>query len=265
MAVSDIDIFGRKTFFIAGDQTIASTERLEELCARGYEAYSVAGDGDVRGKIEAIIELYPNSIIYINASAARGNLNPRVLVKEMAQAHRGAALFGIVHSGPASSNRDWSDLDLAAGVVATGDGNGFAALLDALTKAGAKGRRAYVRVDCDANSTAVMKINGHTINAKVEDVNISHFRCTFPEEVTMKIFDKVREARITVNGMTLTTDAVLIMKRRKMGTHSYILMFIHGEDDRPDLDEKVRGQLNKMIYRTVSQLRMESIRAQMHK
>lgn len=263
MAVSDIDIFGRKTFFIAGDSAIASTERLEELCARGYEAYSIAGDGDVKAKINAIAELYPNSIVFINADSKSG-INARVIIKEMASLHRGTLLFGIMHNGSASSNREWSDCDLAAGVVALGDGNGFAALLDALQKTGAKGRRAYVRVNCDANSTAVMTIGGKTVHAKVEDVNISHFRCTLPEDIAIRIFDKVREAKMVINGLSITTDAVLIMKRTKMGAHSYVLMFIHGEDDRPDLEEKIKVQLNKTIYRSVSAIRMDSIRMQMH-
>lgn len=265
MAVSDIDIFGRKTFFIAPDSAIASTERLEELCARGYEAYSVAADGDVRRKIDAIVRLYPNSIIYINTDAKASGVNWRSLIKDAAAAHRADALFGVVHGGSQSANREWSDCDLAAGCVALGDGNGFVALLDALKRAGAKGRRAYVRVDCDAGSMMTVKIDGRTITAKVEDVNLSHFRCTFPEEVNIKIFDKVRAAKMTVNGLQITTDAVLIMKRTKMGTHSYVLMFIHGEDDRPDLDEKVMPQLNKTIYRTVSTIRMSALREELHK
>lgn len=262
MAVSDIDIFGRKTFFVAGDTSIASTDRLEELCARGYEAYSVSADGDIKSKIEAIISLYPNSIIFMNAERLNST---RAVIKDLAMAHRADALFGVVHKGTAADNRDWNDLDLGAGCVALGEGNGFAALLDALKKAGAKGRRAYVRVDCDENSTISMKVNGKSVVAKIEDINLSHFRCTFPEMMDIKIFDKVRDARLTVNGFSFTANAVLIMKRTKMGTNSYVLMFIHGEDDRPDLDEKLLPQLNRMIYRTVSALRMENLRAHMQK
>lgn len=262
MAVSDIDIFGRKTFFIAGDSTLASTERLEELCARGYEAYSIGADGDVKRKIETIISLYPNSIIFLNADKMG---NARALIKDLAMAHRGDALFGITHGSSSADNRNFSDLDLGAGCVALGEGGGFAALLDALKKAGAKGRRAYVRVDCDANSNISMKMNGRNITAKVEDVNLSHFRCTFNEDVDVKIFDKVRDARMTVNGLSLTVNAVLIMKRTKMGVHSYVLMFIHGDDDRPDLDEKSMPQLNRTIYRTVSAVRMDDLRAALHR
>lgn len=265
MAVSDIDIFGRKTFFIACDSTIASTDKLEELCARGYEAYSISADGDVRRKIEAIIRLYPDSIIFVNAAAKTGSVNWRALIKDVSMAHRKDVLFGVVHSGTPEANSDWNDLNLAAGVVALGDGGGFASLLDALKKAGAKGRRAYVRVNCDAGSTVSMKINGRNVTAKVEDINLSHFRCTFSEEIEAKIFDKVRDAKMTVNGFSFTANAVLIMKRNKLGVHNYILMFIHGEDDLPDLDEKLLPQLNRMIYRTVSSIRMSALNDEIRK
>ena len=68
----------------------------------------------------------------------------------------------------------------------------------------------------------------------------------------MKIYDKVRNAHINVNGLEFNSDIVLIMKRVKMGISTAIFMFIKKPDDEPGLETEAEIKLNKKIYEITS-------------
>lgn len=271
MAITDIEIFGRKTFFIAPDTAIINSELLEELCAAGYEAYIINDDHSCRiqDKAEAIIRLFPNSILYFNIGAKVSGIEWESYLKKLQAIHREDALIGLlcasgsyIPSGIANSNKVYAgSIELKPHDEKTLD-----TIKAMLKKAGAKGRRNYVRANCDSKSTLNATFEGKRLSAKIEDVNISHFRCTFPSDSGMSIFEKIRNARIAINDLSFTSDAVLIMKRIKNNVLSSVFMFIHDSpDDLPDLDEKTRPLLSRNIYRTVTDQIMGLLKAEFKK
>lgn len=271
---TNIAIFGRKTFFILPDLDLLSQDDMETLCSKGFETYIVENDGaPIKDKVEAIIRTFPDSIIYFNIDARASGISWDSYVREVKLRHVSDALIGILYrmdetrSGSDVANYYVRDLGIQAGCIPlkAHSAENIPNIQKALEQAWAKGRRSYIRVDCDENSSLEMEFNGKRFNAKIEDINLTHFRCSFDGDNGMKIFDKVRDAHVNFNGFPITSDAVLIMKRTKDGIHSYIFMFVHKRPiDLPDLDEKTQTQLNSKIYKLLSSRMQAIIRRECH-
>lgn len=266
---NNIAIFGRKTFFILPDADLISMDQMERLCELGFETYIIEQDGTpIKDKVETIIKTFPDSILYFNIDARSSGISWESYIREVKMRHASDALIGIVYRTNETKNTTdlanyyVRDLGVQAGCIALephSGNNNIETIRKTLESAWAKGRRSYIRVDCDENSNLEMSFNGKNYNAHIEDINLTHFRCSFSDDNGMKIFDKIRDAHVNFNGYPITSDAVLIMKRTKEGIHSYIFMFIHNRPvDIPDLDEKTESQLNSKIYKILAS-RMASI------
>lgn len=274
--VSDIEIFGRKTFFIAPDPSLISDKHMEELCLLGYEAYIIKDDGScpLLGKVEAVIKNFPNSILYLNIDHTASGIDWKGFARKLRAEHCDDALFGVTFLDDGGNGRMEEvsgyyarDIGLSAGCIALkrdGEGN-LDAIKKTLNMAGAKGRRNYVRAACDADSSVSFSFNGKFVSGKVEDTNIVHFRCQFPSAIDMKIFDKIHNANVHVNGMEFPANAVLLMKRQKGDEHTYIFMFMSGDQDEPGLEPKTKQALNKKIHQIVEAERMRLLQGEFKK
>ena len=59
---------GRKTFFIAPDEILLSSDFLEEYLAKDYECYFIKSDlnNTITTKVYTILSLFSDSIIFLN-------------------------------------------------------------------------------------------------------------------------------------------------------------------------------------------------------
>lgn len=262
--VSNVDIFGRKVFFIAPNSTFINGETMERLCEMGFETYIINEDATpIKDKISAIARLFPECIIYFNVDSKVGGAKWEALIREVKQEHEGL-LVGAVYKARTEGNDIDRERDyrVNAGVIPLKNGDNVAEIRKVIEEHSAKGRRNNIRVNADESSTVSMTVGSKSYTAKVEDINLTHFRCTFSEDFGMKIFDKVRDAKVVFNGYTIQSDAVLIMRRVKEGVHGYIFMFIHDRpNDAPDLEAKIAWQLNSKIYRILTNKMNETIRS----
>ncbi|MDE5899277.1 MAG: hypothetical protein K2H09_08470 [Treponemataceae bacterium] len=263
MSVNNTDIFGRKVFFIAPDSSLVPASFMEGFCNLGYESHILGqGDGSLVENIAVITEHFPEAVIFFNIDAASPGISWLPFIRQLRQQNAGL-LVGAVF---AAANRERThhveaeyggDVSPLAGCIALspGDSDGnFKALLSALEKTGAKGRRNSIRARCDESSSISFGTGGSTFHARIDDVNISHLCCILDESGVrgMKIYDKIRGARICVNGMEFMSDIVLIMKRNKGGISTAVFMFIRKPDDEPGLEPELEPQLNKKIYQITS-------------
>lgn len=271
---SNIAIFGRKTFFILPDSDLISMNEMEKLCEMGFETYIIEHDSlPLKDKIETIIRTFPDSILYFNIDARVSGISWESYIREVKMRHSGDALIGVVYrTNETKSNSDIAnyyvrDLGVQAGCIALEPHNygNIDVIKKTLESAWAKGRRSNIRVECDENSSLEMSFQSKNYTAHIEDINLTHFRCSFAADNGMKIFDKVRDAHVNFNGFPIVSDAVLIMKRTKEGIHSYIFMFIHNRPvDLPDLEEKTMNQLNSKIYKLLASRMASILRRECH-
>lgn len=257
--VNNTDIFGRKVFFIATNDTLVPPSYMEDFCMLGYDSHIVSGGSHMRSDVAAIVQQFPDSILLFNADADNGGAGWTPLIRELRQDHANL-IVGVMFKadGSQGGSRYGSEISSQAGCIAlsSGDKDGnFKALKDALDRCGAKGRRNNIRALCDSSSRISFSLDGREKSEKIEDVNISHFRCTSATDDFrgMRIYDKIRGAHLNINGLEFKSDIVLIMKRTKDEISTAIFMFIRKPDDEPGLEPELEPQLNKKIYQITSQ------------
>ena len=260
--LSDVDLFGRKTFFIAPDASLIPNSYLEEFMENGFESYIINDDYScpMRTKVREIISMFPDSILFFNIDSSIEGIEWKSYIRELAESTSADVLFGICHlrrSSESEEARIASDFlkssALKAGSISLDPKNHdcFEEIKRVLIKNGARGRRNLVRAECSPKSTILLEHHGSKINARLLDVNVTHFLCDLGDnEVTFKIFDKIRDVSLNIEGLSIKSDAVLIMKRRANGVNLCIFMFIK-RDDSPDLEKESAHKLNKKIYQLV--------------
>lgn len=261
MIVNNTDIFGRKVFFIAPDDLLVPLSYMEDFCTLGYETHIIPGGFHMRSDVDIIVREFPDSILFFNVDADSGGSGWTALITDIRQDCTNL-LVGIIFKADGSHSQQTESrygniISPQAGCIAlssNGSGN-FQTLKAALDRCGAKGRRNNIRALCDSTSRISFSFGGWEKSEKIEDVNISHFRCMSSTDDFhgMKIYDKIRGAHLNINGLEFKSDIVLIMKRTKEGISTAVFMFIKKPDDGPGLEPQLEPQLNKKIYQITSQ------------
>ena len=155
------------------------------------------------------------------------------------------------------------DVGIQAGCIPleAHDHDNFDAILKVLEQNGARGRRNLVRAECGQNSSVKFEFNGSGCAAELLDVNVTHFRCNLlSDSDEIKVFEKIRDAKLYVEGSPFLSDAVLIMKRHLGNENLCVFMFIRGDDDIPGLEPSEQKKLNKTIYQIVVSKNMEILK-----
>ena len=259
MVPSNIELFGRKTFFIAPDTSLIPKAYLEDFLSRGYQTYIINDDYvcPLQTKIREIIKLFPESILFFNVDSTVEGIEWKSYLSELQEFIGEQTLLGVFYisrNSPAEEEQLKSyyvnTLHLSAGCFALSahNRNDFDSILSVLSANGARGRRNLVRARCDSSSFAKFTHNGQNYTASILDVNVAYFRCDIgPGAEKFKIFEKIRDVQLVVNGINFVSDAVLIMKRTADDKTLCVFMFIKA-DDSPDLDGETAKLLNQKIY-----------------
>ena len=262
MALSEVELYGRKTFFIAPDTSLIPKHYLEEFMLQGYQAYVINDDYvcPMQTKVREIIRLFPDSILYFNIDSSIDGIEWKSYISEL-QNFVGKNIYtGIFYLSRQNSQEEESikdfyldKLHVRAGCFALSahNHNNFDSILSVMEKSGAKGRRSLVRAFCDSSSTVKIEHKGKKCLANLLDINLSYFRCDLQTNTeNFEIFEKIRDVAVSANGMSFISDAVLIMKRTLNDKTLCIFMFIK-RDDSPDLDLETEKKLNQKIYQIV--------------
>lgn len=262
MALSEVELYGRKTFFIAPDTSLIPKHYLEEFMLQGYQAYVINDDYvcPMQTKVREIIRLFPDSILYFNIDSSIDGIEWKSYISELQNFVGKNIYIGIFYLSRQNSQEEESikdfyldKLHVRAGCFALSahNHNNFDSILSVMEKSGAKGRRSLVRAFCDSSSTVKIEHKGKKCIANLLDINLSYFRCDLQTNTeNFEIFEKIRDVAVSANGMSFISDAVLIMKRTLNDKTLCIFMFIK-RDDSPDLDLETEKKLNQKIYQIV--------------
>lgn len=262
MAQADIELYGRKTFFIAPDTSLIPKSYLEEFMALGYQTFIINDDYvcPMQTKIREITRLYPEAILYFNIDSSIEGIEWKSYIRELQEFIGQQTLIGIFYltrQNPADEEHIKTyyvrDVQIRAGCFALSQGNrsNFDSILSVLQQSGARGRRNLVRAQCDSSSSVKFEYKGNGYSAKLLDVNLSYFRCDLLGRTDdFQIFNKIRDVSLYVNGTSFMSDAVLIMKRTVEEKTLCIFMFIK-HDDSPDLPAEQAKSLNQKIYQII--------------
>lgn len=272
MSIKNTDIFGRKVFFIAPDTSIIHLSFMEDFCALGYESHILGrSDGSLEKNVEIITSHFPDAVLFVNVDAAAPGGNWLQFVRQIRQQNMDM-IVGVIFSAFSRDrvrqveNEFGNAVSPLAGCVGLTPGDGdanFKTLVTTLEKVGAKGRRNYIRAVCNETSGVSFNVEGKPFHARIDDVNVAHISCILDASSDihgMKIYEKVRGAHVSVNGLEFYTDIILIMKRDKAGVSTAVFMFIKAPDDEPGIESELEAPLNKKIYEITSREFAELLR-----
>lgn len=263
----DSAIVGRKTFFIAQDGVLISDACLERLMSHGYEAYGLSdiSASMLKKKVEDVIRLFPGCILYFNVDSRIAGIEWKSYIKELCASHRSSEKIGIVLKALPSATESYqlesfyqNEARINAGILALkGDrAEDFERILEAIARAGGRGRRKIVRAEGDAAS--IVEFAHET--ARLKDISRAYFCCVFEEALDAGIFDRFNGLTVHFNGLIFKSDAVLVMKHSRGGMNCGIFMFVK-EDGSPELEPAVKEQLNRKIYDIISAGRKDAMEA----
>ena len=91
---------GRKTFFIATEQSLLPESYLEDYLTRGYETYIIPDDRNcpLVKKVETIINIFDDSILFFYIDAEVMGLNWKIYIKQLQERHGEHVLIGVLYS-----------------------------------------------------------------------------------------------------------------------------------------------------------------------
>ena len=271
MANTDLDLFGRKTFFIEATSDLIPESYLSDFIEKGYETYIVKEDSTtpLKEKVSAIVRLFPEAILFFNIDKSVSGIDWQKYIGELRRTLPSDIRIGVFCADKPKAEEeriklnfvDKLKLDAGFFELNADSEENFSIIRKVLSRCGARGRRNWVRAECDESSSAKFTHNGASYNTRLLDVNETHFSCSIKNcEKDFGVFEKIRNITLSINEFSLTTDAVLIMKRISTEENLYIFMFIKA-DDSPALEEDKARLLNKKISQIVIKNNMQKLEA----
>ena len=267
--MSDLELFGRKTFFIAASEDLVPESYLPQFIEQGFETYLISANDErtMKDKVANIIRMFPNSILYFCID--KDFTNWKSYLSELKNEQKNDFLLGIVFESrnDGQAERIKSEYNrvvrVDAGYLALkpNDAGNFLSIQTELSKLKAKGRRNSVRAECDSRSRVEFTRGGVNYKARLLDVNETNFSCHIEDIAPdFPVFEQLHGITMFIEGLTLRVSAALIMKRLTTDEKKCIFMFIK-EDGTPDLDEENAKLLSKKISEIIINRNMAKLNA----
>jgi len=243
MAASVKDIIaGRKTFFITPDTSIFPESFCEEYLAHGYECYFIENEKkiSIEQKIEIMISVFKDVILFFNLDANIPGLNLPELIKKVHSKYGNDILMGIMFSK--RQNKDEKarieykylfELELNCGCVQLEyqKKQNYGIIEKVLYANQAMGRRKNVRAIGTAGCTYGFLLNGVPYSGVLQDISVTHFSIISPsEKLATKDYEKISDIQFNIKGLHFRSDAVVFMKRPLPDGNVFIVfMFVNNQ------------------------------------
>lgn len=253
---------GRKTFFIATEVSLLPESYLEDYLTRGYETYIISDDRycPLVKKVEAIISLFEDSILFFYIDAEIDGINWKEYIKQLQTRYEDKVLIGVLYSKRHNEEERRRiekyylfDVGIQGGCISLEfqKTKNFALIDKVMFANQASGRRKNVRAFCDANSKVTFDFNGTEYTASLADISLTHFSCWIKGETYIPLYEKIKNVFVDINGMHFKTDAILLLQRVTNNTMLFVFIFSK-HDGSQGLDDDLRHRLSEKIYQMVT-------------
>ena len=255
-------IMGRKTFFIAPDASMLPESYLEDYLSHGYETYIIGDDHlcPLKKKVEFIIELFEDSILFFYIDAAISGIDWRLYIRDLQNKYGTRTLIGVIYSKRNSEVEKKQlekyylyDVGIQCGCIELEyqRTKNFSLIDKVMFANQASGRRKTVRAICEATSEINFEYKKNHYKGRVMDISLNHFSCVFETSCPIPQYEKVHNVLLLVDGMRVRSDALLMMTRQTSTSLLYIFMFIKS-DGTAGLDPEMYGKISQKIYQMVT-------------
>lgn len=215
-AASGLSLVGKKVFFLH-PHSVIKDELLARVIAAEYEVYTLKD----RERALNILKRFPESIMFINIDAGMKEPEWEKYVRHIQNdPHLNSTRLGIL-----SYNNDKElmqkylfEIGIPCGFIQLKLGleQSTKIILTALRANEAKGRRKFVRVNCERDGKATLNFKSSTgvANATIIDISSAGLACKFLSDPGLTPKSHLRNIQLKLRGKLLQVDSIV------MGTRS---------------------------------------------
>jgi len=219
-------LIGKKVFFLH-PHSVIKDELLARVIAAEYEVYTLKD----RERALNILRRFPESILFINIDAGMKEPEWEKYVRRIQDdAELCSTRIGIL-----SYNNDKElmqkylfDIGIPCGFIQLKLGleQSTKIILTALRANEARGRRKFVRVNCEQDGKATLnyKSDRGVANATIIDISSAGLACKFLSDPGLTPKTHLRNIQLKLRGKLLPVDAIL-MGTRSDESHVWVMLF----------------------------------------
>lgn len=264
ISVNEI-VTGRKCFFILPDPSLMPVSFLQEFFSMGFECYYIGNDGriPVQKKIETILGLFKDTLIFINIDYELPDLQWDAYLNQLKNKNINLDQFGIIFLKRQSTvdieaiqKQYISDFGLKCGFIQLEYQKKFnlELIARALHNNQAQGRRKAIRALC--SSACTYKFNygekNQTFSGSLQDISLSHFSILCQDEpLPIKLYEKILDIHFNIRGSFFHSDAILVMERQINEKVLYVFAFVTSKGTN-GLDERSKQALVPVLHEMIS-------------
>ena len=269
-------VTGRKCFFILPDLSLMPETFVTDLFALGFECYYIGNDGrsDIKKKINSILTLFKDVILYINIDYEIYDLKWPEYIRELLTKKATRDQFGIMFTKRQSSVENqnieqtyFKDLELQRGYIQLEYQRkfNFEIIARTLFNNQAQGRRKAIRALCSKACTYKFTFgdNNDTFFGSLQDISLSHFTILVEENpLPIKLYEKVHDIHFSIKGYLFQSDAILVMERPVGETKRlYVFSFVNSTGAN-GLDDRTKTIIVPVLHEMVSVNCVELLKAE---
>jgi len=242
-AVSELQ--GKKIFFFH-PSAVVKNQIMEELAQQEYEVYAVKDSTQIRKAIKN----YPDSIIFIDINEQMPEPTWEKWVIQV------KTDYPEVSIGVISSNKDEKliskyvnqiKIDCGFTVIKSDLNKSIVQVLEALKAADAKGRRKYIRINTEKETTATVNLftHGDFINGAIKDISVVGISCAFANDPNLEKNTLFKGIQIKLQTTILKVEAIVFGSRMDGNSKNYVLLFTQRID--PEVKTKIRRYIQQNL------------------
>lgn len=221
-----LDAQGKKIFFLYPHSVIRE-EMLDILIMAGYETYTLLDEKKAR----KLLAMFPGSIMFINIDEGLKEHEWEAYTREVMEDPKTKdSRLGIMsyNQDRALMQKYLMDLAIPCGYIQLKLGlqESTKIILNALEANEARGRRKYLRADCQDDIHATMNYKSDTgiFYGKILDISSAGIAARIEKFANLPSNSLLREVQLKLRGGLIMTDMIL-MGRRHDNQAVYILLF----------------------------------------
>jgi hypothetical protein len=237
------DVVGRKIFFLY-PTVVVQNRLIPELIQQEYEVYIVKD----KEKLKKVLRKYPNSILFIDINEGMSEAEWDIWITGLMETPGTKDIsIGIVTPiDDEQIQRKYAlALNLPCGytLLKSDLDKTLTAVMAALQKVGAKGRRKYLRVTTgrETNTTVNLSLNGSFINGHIKDISIVGISCTIEGNPDIPKNALLKDIQIKLQTNLLKAEGIFFGSRMEIMEKVYVILFTQR------LDPDVRTKIHKYI------------------
>ena len=239
------DVVGKKIFFLYPSPSVQN-QVITELIQQEFEVYISKN----HTSLARALKKYQDSIVYINIDEAMPVLEWEKWINSV-RSELPNIRFGVFSSNNDEEFMDkvTKELHITCGFIISklGMSKMTGKILEILNAINVKGRRKYLRVNTEHETTATvnMPYNGEFIKGVIKDISVVGISCSFESDIDLKKNTVFKGVQLRLQSMLLNVEAIVFGARVSENEKVYVMLFSQR------IDSEVRVKIRKYIQQNL--------------